>query len=96
MGILPDFKPSIPSANRVKAPSWCDQWLATHFKQDLEVTHSHSYDQTKGPFGKRVPGMDREHRDYVRYLKKWHAQHGLSAGMMTEADGAAMRAAGRK
>jgi hypothetical protein len=37
--------------------------------------------------------MDSEHRAYVKNLKKWHEKYGLSAGMMTEADGAAIKAA---
>jgi hypothetical protein len=37
--------------------------------------------------------MDREHRNYVKNIRNWHNQHGLNAGMMTESDGAAMKAA---
>ncbi|MEU0333999.1 nucleic acid/nucleotide deaminase domain-containing protein [Streptomyces sp. NPDC006193] len=75
------------------ATSWCDQWLAQHFDEKLEVTHSHSYDQTRGPDGKRDPRMDAEHKDFIRNLRDWHDQHGLGSGMMTESDGAAMKAA---
>ncbi|MGV9343030.1 WXG100-like domain-containing protein [Streptomyces sp. NPDC003688] len=75
------------------ASSWCDQWLAQHFDEKMDVTHSHSYDQTKDANGKRDSQMDREHKEFVRNLRDWHGRHGLDAGMMTESDGAAMKAA---
>ncbi|MEU9441935.1 nucleic acid/nucleotide deaminase domain-containing protein [Streptomyces sp. NPDC048304] len=75
------------------ASSWCDQWLAQHFDEKLPVTHSHSYDQTRGPDGKRDPNMDAEHKEFIKNLRDWHSRHGLGAGMMTESDGAAMKAA---
>ncbi|MFD7458503.1 nucleic acid/nucleotide deaminase domain-containing protein [Streptomyces sp. NPDC059868] len=75
------------------ASSWCDQWLAEHFKQDMDVTHSHKYDQTPGPDGKTDPKKDEEHKTYRLNLRDWHEKHGLGHGMMTEADGAVMEAA---
>ncbi|MFJ9925565.1 nucleic acid/nucleotide deaminase domain-containing protein [Streptomyces misionensis] len=75
------------------ASSWCDQWLAEHFKPDMNVTHSHRYDQTPGPDGKTDPNKDAEHKAYRENLRQWHEKYGLSRGMMTEADGAAMEAA---
>ncbi|CAL2068025.1 conserved protein of unknown function [Streptomyces murinus] len=75
------------------ASSWCDQWMAKHFKHDMKVTHSHKYDQTPGPDGKTDPKKDAEHKAYRQNLRDWHEKHGLSHGMMTEADGAAMEAA---
>ncbi|MET7318549.1 nucleic acid/nucleotide deaminase domain-containing protein [Streptomyces thermoviolaceus] len=72
--------------------SWCDQRLASMFRPNSEVTHSHSYDQTPGPDGKQDPNKDREHKAYIRNLRKWHKQHALNAGMMTESDGAALKA----
>ncbi|PRH79293.1 hypothetical protein C6N75_10205 [Streptomyces solincola] len=74
--------------------SWCDQWLGKHFGKDLEVTHSHSYDQS--PVDDKRPSpykIDGEHRAYRRNLEDWHRQHGLGSGMMTESDGATMEAA---
>ncbi|MEU6807737.1 nucleic acid/nucleotide deaminase domain-containing protein [Streptomyces sp. NPDC046831] len=73
--------------------SWCDKWLAQHFGENTEVTHSHSYDQTRDENGKMDPKKDVEHTAFKDNLKEWHRQHGLSAGMMTESDGAAMEAA---
>ncbi|MFI6358041.1 nucleic acid/nucleotide deaminase domain-containing protein [Streptomyces sp. NPDC050743] len=75
------------------ASSWCDQWLAEHFKHDMDITHSHKYDQTPGPDGKPDPNKDAEHKAYRQNLRDWHEKYGLSRGMMTEADGAAMEAA---
>ncbi len=77
-----------------ESSSWCNQWLADNFGKDLEVTHSHSYDQSPVD-GKRPTSysIDGEHRTYRRNLEDWHNKHGLGGGMMTESDGAAMEAA---
>jgi hypothetical protein len=77
-----------------ESSSWCNQWLADNFGKDLEVTHSHSYDQSPVD-GKRPSSysIDGEHRTYRRDLEDWHGKHGLGSGMMTESDGEAMQAA---
>ncbi|WP_343235789.1 nucleic acid/nucleotide deaminase domain-containing protein [Streptomyces sp. SID10815] len=77
-----------------ESSSWCDQWLAKHFGEDQQVTHSLSYDQSPVD-GKRPSSysIDAEHRAYRRNLEAWHNEHGLGAGMMTESDGAAVEAA---
>ncbi|MEU2441339.1 nucleic acid/nucleotide deaminase domain-containing protein [Streptomyces rubradiris] len=77
-----------------ESSSWCDQWLARYFGADQKVTHSHSYDQSPVD-GKRPSSysIDGEHRAYRKNLEDWHNKHGLSAGMMTESDGAAMEVA---
>lgn len=73
--------------------SWCDKWLAQHFGEKTDVTHSHSYDQTRDEDGRMNPKKDVEHTAFKDNLKEWHRQHGLGAGMMTESDGAVMQAA---
>ncbi|MFJ9039099.1 nucleic acid/nucleotide deaminase domain-containing protein [Streptomyces sp. NPDC102406] len=78
------------------ASSWCDKWIGEHFGSDLEVTHSHSYDQSLDENGKQDRKKDVEHTAFKDNLKEWHRQHGLSAGMMTESDGAAMEAARKR
>jgi hypothetical protein len=76
-----------------ESSSWCNQWLADNFGKDLEVTHSHSYDQSPVD-GKRPSSysIDGDHRAYRRNLEDWHDKHGLGSGMMTESDGEAMQA----
>ncbi|MFB6671221.1 nucleic acid/nucleotide deaminase domain-containing protein [Streptomyces sp. NPDC057684] len=78
------------------ASSWCDKWLGEHFRPDMDVTHSHSYDQSLDENGKQDPKKDAEHTKFKDNLKEWHRQHGLGAGMMTESDGAAMEAARKR
>ncbi|MFE5662703.1 nucleic acid/nucleotide deaminase domain-containing protein [Streptomyces niveus] len=52
----------------------CDQWLDIYFKSEnpkLEVTYANDYDQSDKSYGR-----DKEHREYVRDLKKQHQQQG--------------------
>ncbi|MFC4611480.1 nucleic acid/nucleotide deaminase domain-containing protein [Streptomyces maoxianensis] len=58
-----------------KSPK-CDQWLDEYFKSknpNLQVEHANSYDQT---LSAKDPDRDREHRDYMRDLKKLHQSQG--------------------
>ncbi|WP_405593880.1 hypothetical protein OG741_37550 [Streptomyces sp. NBC_01410] len=52
----------------------CDQWLDIHFKSKnpaLEVEYANDYDQAD-----RSTARDKEHRDYMRDLKKQHQEQG--------------------
>ncbi|WSQ11629.1 hypothetical protein OG604_29945 [Streptomyces sp. NBC_01231] len=61
----------------------CDKYLAREFPDNLEVTHSSTYDQSeKGPGGEDLSKYkkDREHRAYVKWLHDQWDQHGVAGG----------------
>jgi hypothetical protein len=67
-----------------EANMYCDQWLAEHFGDKLDVTHSAKYDQDeKGPDDKELSKyrQDREHRAYVKWLHQQWEEHGVSGGV---------------
>ncbi|MEU9064996.1 nucleic acid/nucleotide deaminase domain-containing protein [Streptomyces sp. NPDC048430] len=58
-----------------KSPK-CDQWLDEYFKSKnpgLEVEHANKYDQT---LSSKDPERDKEHREYMKELKKRHQTQG--------------------
>ncbi|MFD6532755.1 nucleic acid/nucleotide deaminase domain-containing protein [Streptomyces sp. NPDC060184] len=64
---------------------YCDQWLAQHFDENMDVTHSAKYDQDE----KRTDSdeelskyrQDREHRAYVKWLHQQWEAHGVDGGV---------------
>lgn len=73
--ILRDGNPKgIPDLYTERQPcqesnSWCDRWLAQNFGENTDVTHSHSYDQTRGEDGKMNPKKDVEHTAFKDNLR---------------------------
>ncbi|WP_327267805.1 nucleic acid/nucleotide deaminase domain-containing protein [Streptomyces sp. NBC_01218] len=63
---------------------YCDQWLAQHFDENMDVTHSAKYDQDeKRPDSDTELSkwkQDREHRAYVKWLHEQWAAHGVDGG----------------